>query len=89
MIVSKRQDGISFRIEEIEKNNEGKRYHVELVIPFSYGWIDFIDFVTGKNGKIKYQRLQHLKNEDDKAYFITNIFLETWALYHFYFKVCV
>ncbi|MBQ8471923.1 MAG: glycoside hydrolase family 13 protein [Bacilli bacterium] len=77
---------VSFKINEIEKLENGNNYQIIVEIPFEYGFVDNLDFIIEKGNKTMVFPLKHLRNIDNKAYFETNVYLETSAIYHYYFK---
>ena len=73
-------------IKQISKNENGAVYKIMLQIPFALGWIERVKFyITTREQKNVYP-MQHVKNENDMAYFETTIELPRYAVYHYYFS---
>ena len=66
----------------IEKNDKGVGYSIRIGMPTFFGWIDNVKIVID-NREIN---LEHIYNRGDYAYFYTDLFLETKAIYKYYFK---
>lgn len=89
MEVTRRNDNIAFRIMELNKNENGCNYHIEIAIPMEYGWVNMVDFAINRNWKSYFFPLKHKENKNGYAYFENDIFLETWALYQFFFRLII
>ena len=79
-------EGISFDINEISKTNDKVKYNVLIKVPLSMGWIDLVRFTVDSKSKMKVFNLNHIKNDQEYAYFMSNIELETKGIYHYYFS---
>lgn len=77
---------VNFKIEPIKEINNGKKYKVSIYVPTKLGWIDNVNFVIEDGNKIYAYKLNHQKNEDDKALFQTEVDLSTKAIYRYYFS---
>lgn len=75
-----------FKIKKQEELENGANYQVTVELPFDTGWIDYIDLVVEKGNEILTFPLKHKKNENNKIIFEGNFYLETRAIYHYYFK---
>lgn len=77
-----------FRIEETEQLDNGCKYKVSLKLPMSDGWFEDVYFCVHKGEQFFPIRLKHKENKDGIVYFETenDIFLETRALYKYYFS---
>lgn len=89
MEVTNRNDNITFRITELNKSENGCNYRVDIAIPMESGWVDSVDFVIRKDWGNNYFRLNHKENKSGYAYFTSDVFLETRALYQFFFKLVI
>ena len=78
--------GISSSINLLKQNEDGAKYQVQIEIPISLGWIDEVDFIVYGYQFEKSFRMKHLKNQDEKAYFETEIELPVKAIYHYHFS---
>jgi hypothetical protein len=77
---------VTFKINEIEKLEYGAKYQVIVELPISTGWIDYLDLIVEKGNETLTFPLKHKTNENDKIIFETTIYLDTRAIYHYYFK---
>ena len=77
-----------FRIEETEKLDNGCKYKVSLELPMKDGWFEDVYFCVHKGDQFIPIRLKHKENKDGIVYFETeeDIFLETRAIYKYYFS---
>ena len=73
-------------IKQISKNENGAVYKIMLQIPFSLGWIERVKFYVSTREQKNVYPMQHVKNENDMAYFETTIELPRYAVYHYYFS---
>ena len=74
---------MDFNIITENTNENGKNYKVQLKVPLNYGFVDKINLVCGnKSFPIKF-----IDKDDDFAYFNGEFFLETQAVYHYYFSI--
>ena len=77
---------VVYEFKEIEKLENGNKYNVTVELPINTGWIDYLDLVIEKGHDTLIFPLKHKKNENNKIVFETNIYLDTRAIYHYYFK---
>ncbi len=77
---------VKFDISVIEHYDEGNKYEINIKIPMSYGWINYIDYNVCNNWGHQTFRMQHIKNEDGYCFFKTIANLKNSALYHYYFS---
>ena len=77
-----------FRIEETEKLDNGCKYKVSLKLPMKDGWFEDVYFCVHKGNQFIPIKLKHKENKDGIVYFETEeeIFLETRAMYKYYFS---
>lgn len=77
-----------FRIEETEKLDNGCKYKVSLELPMKDGWFEDVYFCVHKGDQFIPIRLKHKENKEGIVYFETeeDIFLETRAIYKYYFS---
>lgn len=80
--------GYKFKIEETEKLDNGCKYKVSLELPMKDGWFEDVYFCVHKGNQFIPVRLKHKENKDGVVYFETeeDIFLETRAIYKYYFS---
>ncbi len=76
---------IEFSIDKIEEKEDGNVYRIKVKIPASYGFIDNMYFITESNIRNHYNKLDFVKHEDGYVYFAKDVFLQTSAIYHYYF----
>lgn len=89
MIINDRKDNIDLLIEELENTNDGKKFKIGIAIPMGYGWIDPVNFVIEEGFNTYYYKLNYIKSDNGKAYFEADVFLETKALYRYYFQAVI
>lgn len=77
-----------FKIVETEKLDNGCKYKVSLELPMKDGWFEDVYFCVHKGDQFFPIRLKHKENKDGIVYFETeeDIFLETRAIYKYYFS---
>ena len=78
--------GISHTINQIGIFEEGEIFKVSLKIPFSYGWLERVNFSIQNSEQKNLYQMNHVKNEDDCSYFETIVNLKTCAIYHYHFS---
>lgn len=79
MIVKKKD--FLHRITEVEKHENGNKYHVEVVVPMT-AWYDDMMFVVDGGTQVK---LKHKENKDGNVYFEGDVELPTSAVCRYYF----
>jgi len=77
---------VSLKFNEIKKEENGNRYKVTITLPMEVGWIDYLDLIIEKGNETLTYPLKHKINENNKIIFETEFYLETRAIYHYYFK---
>ena len=82
----KELEKINFDIKETETKENGTNYKISIKIPMSLGWIEGVNFIVETSTSRDAYQMQHVKNDEDYAFFETNVFLPTKALYHYYFS---
>ena len=70
----------------IEKLENGNKYKVTMSLPLTTGWIDYLDLVIEKGNETLTFPLKHKRNENNLIIFETELYLETRAIYHYYFR---
>jgi len=76
-------DEVMFEINEISNLENGKKYHLEINIPETYGWIDQVNLIIVND--TNYQ-LAFLKKENGFVTFARDISLDTRAIYNYFFS---
>ncbi len=84
--MAKDLNNIKYNIEELERLNDGVRYRINISIPMSLGFIERMKFITETSNERVAHQLHHIKNENGYVFFSEDIFLETKAIYHYYFS---
>ena len=69
---------VSFKFEEIEKLDNSAKYIINIALSMDIGWIDYIELVIEESNKTTAFKLDHVKNENNKA--IVKIFLFIFVL---------
>ena len=73
---------VSYKINELEKIDDGIKYEVTIKIPVSLGYISLVNLVIEENP----YPLDFVNVEDGYAVFKGTVDLKTRALYHYYFS---
>ncbi len=79
-------DNIEYNYVELEKNDLGAKYQVNIKVPMAIGWIERMKFITENNSERVAHQLHHLKNDNNFVYFSGEVFLPTCAIYNYYFS---
>jgi glycosidase len=79
-------DNIKFSIKEIKSDDRGCKYNVTIKVPMSIGFIERMKFIAENDIARHAFQLHHVVNKDNYVYFNGDFYLETSALYHFYFS---
>lgn len=77
---------VFLKFNEIEKLEHSAKYKITIELPIDIGWIDYLDLIIEKGNEILIFALKYIENKDDKIIFETEIYLDTRAIYHYYFK---
>lgn len=77
---------ISHKVRKLWDFEGGEVFKVSIKIPFSFGWIERVNFYVQDSSKRNVYQMQHIKNENDYAIFGTVVSLETCAICHYYFS---
>ena len=75
-----------YSITPVEKHDNGNKYLINVEVPLDRYWYDDMYIVIEKcNEKIPV-KLNHKENRDGKIYFEGEVFLDTRAIYRYYFS---
>ena len=74
-------NNIKFDLKPMQFSDDGNNYKVIMQIPMELGWIDDVQFVLDDSNI----PMNYLKSENNMAFFKTEIYLPTKAIYHYYF----
>jgi len=77
---------VEFKILELKENENSKNYKITVCLPISIGWIDDLIFNIKTSKGIKQFKIKHQKNDSEKVYFESEIEIDTWAIYRYYFS---
>ena len=66
----KELDDIVFEVKEVKKQDNGKKYHVEIKVPISMGFIERMKFIVENDKFRDAKQLHHVENKD--VFFIFN-----------------
>lgn len=76
---------VSFEITPIEQAPDGNKYRITVECPMT-GWYEDMYFVVeNEKGRHSY-KIEHKVNEDGKVFFESDIYLDTRAMYRYYFS---
>ena len=81
-------EGYKFKINETEKLDNGCNYSISLELPMKDGWFEDVYFCVQRGKDLIPIKLKHKENKNGIVYFHTeeDIFLETRAIYKYYFS---
>ena len=82
-------NNIEYSLKEKEITSDGIKYSIKVKVPMSLGWINRIDFIYENNKINSSIPIHYIHKDDNFAYFENEIFLNTSALYHFYFTALI
>lgn len=72
-------------IMEIKAYTNGIKYKVSIRIPLEKGWIENVKIHIWKLWEKQEYSMNHVKNDNKYAYFQTEIYLENFPIYNYYF----
>ena len=81
-------DSSNYKIIETEKLDNGCKYRVSLELPMKDGWFEDVYFCVQKGRELIPIKMKHKENKNGIVYFETeqDVFLETRAIYKYYFS---
>lgn len=79
-------NNFNINIMPTEELENGEKLHVSIGVPMSYGWMENMRFEVIKGNELLTFPMRHKCNKDGYAFFDAEIFLETRAIYHYYFS---
>lgn len=74
-------EDIYFNIKQKEND-----FEITINVPEKLGWIERMKFITETSNERNAYQMHHVENKNGFVCFKTNIYLETKALYHYYFS---
>ena len=74
-----------YNITPVEKHDNGNKYLIRVEVPLD-GWYDDVYFLIEKGNEKIPVKLNHKENKDGKIYFEGEVFLDTRAIYRYYFS---
>ena len=74
-----------YSITPVEKHDNGNKYLIRVEVPLD-GWYDDVYFMIEKGNEKIPVKLNHKENRDGKIYFEGEVFLDTRAIYRYYFS---
>lgn len=77
---------VSHTITKLGNFETGEIFKVCIKIPFSFGWIERVNFSIQNSNKKNLYQMQHTHNENEYAYFEVIAEIETFSLYHYHFS---
>ena len=75
-----------YNITPIEKSTDGNKYRITVELPLDIYWYDDMYFIIEKGNEKIPIKLNHKENRDGVIYFEGEVFLETRAIYRYYFS---
>ena len=76
-----------YYIKEKNETKNGKQYEVVVELPKDIGWVNYTNLIIEKGNEKNTFPLTYLKSENNKIYFSGDIYLETSAIYNYYFEI--
>ena len=70
----------------LKKSEEGNLYQITIQIPMELGWIEDVKFILEDGKNKKEINMTYFDKGEEMAYFKTETFIETKAIYHYYFS---
>ena len=78
--------GISHNITKVGDFENGEIFKICIKIPFSYGWIERVNFSVQNSKQKNLYQMQHIENLNEYAYFEVTVSCETCSIYHYHFS---
>ena len=75
-----------YSITPVEKHDNGNKYLINVEVPLDRYWYDDMYIVIEKGNEKIPVKLNHKENRDGKIYFEGEVFLDTRAIYRYYFS---
>ena len=75
-----------YSITPVEKYDNGNKYLINVEVPLDRYWYDDMYIVIEKGNEKIPVKLNHKENRDGKIYFEGGVFLDTRAIYRYYFS---
>lgn len=69
----------------LKKSEEGNLYEIKVQIPMHIGWIEDVKLILEFDNNQREINMTYFDKDDTNAYFKTETFIETNAIYHYYF----
>ena len=73
---------VNFNLNPMKTSDDGNEYEVTIKISMDLGWIEDVKFIIDGN----VYPMEYFQSEDNMAYFKTNLYLQTKAIYHYHFS---
>ncbi len=70
----------------LKKSEEGNLYQITIQIPMKLGWIEDVKFILEDGKNKKEINMTYFDKDEEMAYFKAVTFIETKAIYHYYFS---
>ena len=82
----KELEDIKFNIKKVGKTAGGTKYHVDIEVPMSIGFIERMKWIV-ESDKVRHAfQLHHVENKDNYVYFSGDFVFERKDNYYFYFS---
>lgn len=75
-----------YSITPVEKHDNGNKYLINVEVPLDRYWYDDMYIVIEKGNEKIPVKLNHKENKEGKIYFEGEVFLDTRAIYRYYFS---
>ena len=74
---------IKVNFETIQFSDDGNQFQITIQIPMKLGWIGNVKFILDENNETT---MNYCGQGNGMAFFETNVYLPTKAIYHYYFS---
>ena len=82
----KELDNIVFNIKETANKDNGRKYHIEIKVPMSIGFIERMKFIVENDKFRDAKQLHHVENKDGFVIFDGDIELDSNDTFYYYFS---
>ena len=79
-------NNIKVDFRTLKTSEEGNLYKITIQIPMDLGWIEDVKFILEDEFNKRKINMKYFTQNENMAYFIAETFIETKAIYHYYFS---
>ena len=81
----KEVNSVKVDFRPLKKTEEGNEYQIVIQIPMELGWIEDVKFILEDGNNKREINMTYFDKDEKMAYFKAETFIETKAIYHYYF----